>query len=127
MSSLRLPRWTALLLLPLLAGALLSMHGLGAGATDARPHAQSAEHAHVGPGEARAEHRDAGCDDCAVGHVMVACVAIVVTVAGVRLARRAVGTREPALAATAIEHLRAARKLLRPPEPAWVRLGVMRC
>lgn len=127
MSPLRLPRWTALLVLPLLAGALLLMHGLDAGATTTGPHGASAvasDHSHHG--ETPAEHHDAGCEDCAV-HVMAACVAIVATVVGLRLARRAAGTRLSTLVDRATGRIRAARQLLRPPEPAWVRLAVMRC
>lgn len=128
MSPLRLPRWTALLVLPLLAGALLLMHGLDAGATTTELHGASAAASdHSNQSGAPAEHHDAGCDGCAVGHVMAACVAIVATVVGLRLARRVAGTRVAALAATATGRIRAARQLLRPPDPAWIRLAVMRC
>jgi hypothetical protein len=128
MSPLRLPRWTALLILPLLVGALLLMHGLDAGATTTGLHGASANastHAH--DAEAPADHHGAGCDGCAVAHVMAACVAIVVTVVGLRLARRAVGLRLATAVDTAVGRIRAARQLLRPPDPAWVRLSVMRC
>lgn len=128
MSPLRLPRWTALLVLPLLAGALLLMHGLDAGASATGPAGASAvAPAHRHQGDTPPEHHDAGCDGCTVGHVMAACVAIVATVVGVRIARRAAGARLSTLVATAAAHLRAARLLLRPPNPAWVRLAVMRC
>ena len=128
MSPLRLPRWTALLVLPLLAGALLLMHGLGAGATTTGLHGPSAvasDHSHQSA--TPAEHDDAGCEGCAVGHVMAACVAIVATVVGLRFARRVIGARVSTLVDTTAGHVRAARRLLRPPEPAWVRLAVMRC
>ena len=128
MSSLRLPRWTALLVLPLLAGALLLMHGLDVGATTTGLHGPSAvasEHSHQG--ETPAEHHDAGCDGCAVGHLMAACVAIVATVVGLRLAQRATGTSVSTLVDAATGSLRAAGQLLRPPQPAWIRLAVMRC
>jgi hypothetical protein len=128
MSSLRLPRWTALLALPLLAGALLLMHGLDAGAnTVGHSGASTVEATHAHQGETPAEHHDAGCPGCAVGHVMAACVAIVATVIGLRLAQRSAGTHLSTLVATATGSLRAARQLLRPPDPAWVRLAVMRC
>jgi hypothetical protein len=128
MSPLRLPRWTALLVLPLLAGALLLMHGLDAGAsTSGLPAAAAAAPTHAHHGETPAEHHDAGCDGCEIGHVMAACVAIVATVVGLRLARRAMGPRVATRAAAAPGLVRAARELLRPPEPAWVRLAVMRC
>ena len=128
MSPLRLPRWTALLVLPLLAGALLLMHGLDAGATTDGLHGASATattHSHQG--EATAEHHDPGCDGCAVGHVMAACLAIVVTVVGLGLARRAVGVGVSTVVDSATGGIRAARQLVRPPDPAWVRLAVMRC
>lgn len=128
MSSLRLPRWTALLVLPLLAGALLLMHGLDAGpSTNGLPGASATAPAHAHHGEQPAEHHDAGCDGCGVGHVMAACVAIVATVVGLRFARRAMGARAATLVAAAMGRIGAARELLRPPEPAWVRLAVMRC
>ncbi|MGH9275071.1 MAG: hypothetical protein ACRDZU_10525 [Acidimicrobiales bacterium] len=128
MSPFRLPRWTALLVLPLLVGALLLMHGLDAGATTSGPHgavAVASDHSHQD--EAPAEHHDAGCDGCAIGHVMAACVAIVATVVGLRIAWRVAGPRLPTFVDTAIGSARAARQLLRPPDPVWVRLAVMRC
>jgi hypothetical protein len=128
MSPLRLPRWTALLLLPLLAGALLLMHGLDAGATTDWLHgAPVAAPTHSHQGDAPAEHHDAGCDGCAVGHVMATCMAIVATVVGLQLARRAVGVRKSMLVGSAADGVRSALQVLRPPEPAWVRLAVMRC
>ena len=126
MSPLRLPRWTALLILPLLAGALLLMHGLDAGATTNGLH-RAAAPTHAHHAETPAEHHDAGCEGCTVGHVMAACVAIVATVVGLRLARRATGTRLSTLVVSGLGRIRAARQLLRPPDPAWVRLAVMRC
>jgi hypothetical protein len=128
MSPLRLPRWTALLVLPLLAGALLLMHGLDAGASTAGLHGvAAAAPTHDHRAETPAEHRDAGCDGCTFGHVMAACVAIAATVVGLRLARRGTGTRLSTLVASSTGRIRAARQLLRPPDPAWVRLAVMRC
>jgi len=128
MSPLRLPRWTALLVLPLLAGALLLMHGLDAGANaSGLDGASAAAPAHSHHGEAPGEHHGVGCDGCAVGHAMVACMAIVATILGLRLARRSTGTPVSTFVDTAMGRMRAARELLRPPDPAWVRLAVMRC
>jgi hypothetical protein len=128
MSPLRLPRWTALLVLPLLAGALLLMHGLDAGATtDGLHEASAAAPTHSHQGTSPAEHHDPGCDDCAVGHVMAACVAIVATVVGLRVARRDAGGRVSTFVGSTTGRVGAARQLLRPPDPAWVRLAVMRC
>jgi hypothetical protein len=128
MSPLRSSRWTALLILPLLAGALLLMHGLdaGAGANPLREVPASAStHAHGG--ETSTEHHDAGCDGCAAGHVMAACVAIVATVVGLRLARRGMGIALVPLVDSAVGRVAAARARVRPPDPAWIRLAVMRC
>ena len=128
MSPLRLPRWTALLVLPLLAGALLLMHGLDAGATTPAVHGASAvSSGHAEQDEGPAEHHHAGCPGCVVGHVMAACVAVVATVVGLRLARRGIGTHLSTLVSSARGRIRAPRQLLRPPDPAWVRLAVMRC
>lgn len=127
-SSLRLPRWTALLFLPFLVGALVLMHGLDAGATTTGLHATSSvapTHAHHG--ETSAAHHDEGCEGCAVGHVMAACVAIVATVVGLRLARRATGAHPWAPIVAARGRIRASRQVRRPPDPAWLRLAVMRC
>jgi hypothetical protein len=127
MSPSRLRRWIALLALPLLAGALLLMHGLDVGANASGLHEASAaapEHSHEG--KTPAEHHDGACKGC-VDHVMAACVAIVATVVGVRLARRVAGTSVSTVAGSAAAGVRAARQLLRPPDPAWVRLAVMRC
>jgi hypothetical protein len=117
-----------MLVLPLLVGALLLMHGLDAGASTAGSQGVGAvAPAHSHQGEGVGEHHDAGCDGCAVGHVMAACVAIVATVAGLRVAQRVAGTRLSTLVDAATGRVRAARQLLRPPDPAWVRLAVMRC
>lgn len=125
MSPLRLPRWTALVVFPLLAGALLLMHGLDAGATTPGL-AGLADHSHHG--EAPTEHDDdSHCPACAFGHVMAACVAIVAAAVGIRLAPRARRAHASTIFGWATVRLRAAQQLLRPPEPAWVRLAVMRC
>jgi hypothetical protein len=128
MSPLHLPRWTTLLVLPLLAGALLLMHGLDAGATTNGLHGTpAAAPTHPHHGQPPADHHDAACPGCAVGHVMTACVAIIATVIGLRFSRRGTGTRLATLAFSAPGRIRAARQVLRPPDPAWVRLAVMRC
>jgi hypothetical protein len=128
MSSSRVPRWTALLVLPLLVGALLLMHGLDARASAGGLHeASAATPTHAHHRQVPAEHDDGHCTSCAVGHVMAACAAIVATVVGVRLARRGAGSLVPALVDGARGRLAAALELLRSSEPAWVRLAVMRC
>jgi hypothetical protein len=128
MSSSRVPRWTALLVLPLLVGALLLMHGLDARASaGGLPEASAATPAHAHHRAVPAEHDDEQCASCAVGHVTAACVAIVLAVIGLRLARRGAGFLVPALLDSVGVRLTAARELLRSAEPAWVRLAVMRC
>lgn len=128
--STRLPRWTWLLVLPMLVGALLLMHGLdtqvGAmhspevAATELvvpdHPHGDSvpAEHGH--------------CAECLAGHVMAACVAIVTAIGSIGLARRLL--RQASFVApvvAAADRVRGLVELPRPPDPAWVRLSVMRC
>ena len=134
----RLPRWTWLLVLPMLVGALLLMHGLDAGAGDHHsPAAATAApavdaHAHTEPGvhlDASASvPEDGHCLDCLAGHVMAACMAIITTIVGIGLARRRLGGGLITALAATLE--RAASGLVesqRPPESAWVRQSVMRC
>lgn len=128
MSPRRRLRWSPLLVLPLLVGALLVMHGLDARADgtpsegvrsiSAHPH----EVADPGTGSA-----DGHCAACAAGHVVAACVAIVASVAGLRAARPILGAARRLLVAAAAAVVRAGGGPLRPPPPAWVRLAVMRC
>jgi len=130
MRSLRLPRWTSLLVLLLSAGALLFMHGLDAGVSTSPLHgaavtAPASMHPHHG--DATAEHRRMGCARCTAGHVMAACVAVVVTVMGVRAARRVTAMRWSTLLVVAVGRALAVRAQARPPDPVWIRLAVMRC
>lgn len=130
MRPIRSPRWTGLLVLPLLVGAVLLMHGL-----DARVHIEPAlahpvAAAATGPsGEAgqATGHDDEHCPACAAGHVMVACVAILTAVAGLIRLRRVLGQVMATMRATTSASVRMVHRVLRPPEPAWVRLAVMRC
>lgn len=126
MRPIRPLRWTGLLVLPLLVGALLLMHGL-----EARVHSEPlpAAAAKAGHGEAAAadSHGDEHCPTCAAGHLMVACVGIITAVAGLVVLRRPLARADLALVATASTGRRAVHRVLRPPEPAWVRLSVMRC
>lgn len=128
MSPRRLPRWTTLLVLPLLVGAFLLMHGLDARVgTTGVAEAAAATPAQVEQEGQSQNHGPEHCGGCAVGHVMAACVAIVATVVGVRLARRRLGMLFTTLVDAVNDWARVTRVVLRPPEPAWVRLGVMRC
>lgn len=127
--SLRLPRWTALLALPLLIGALLIMHGLDAkasanSATTAHASVEATSHSHGHPAQATSSER--GCDHCTAGHLMAACTAVIVTVGAIRLRRSTtLGRLAVAPHRVAAGSLKILRDVVRPPEPAWVRLGVM--
>ena len=131
----RLTRWTWLLFLPLLVGALLLMHGLDAPrAGDSHPSATSAvagvveEHPARRVDVRRARDHGVHCADCLARHLMVACVAIITAIGGVGLVRRLVTRAHLAGSLVAvIDRARGLVELARPPDPAWVRLSVMRC
>ncbi len=126
----RLPRWTWLLVLPMLVGALLLMHGLDAQAGESHHSATAASasvvEVHLHAESAPSEHEH--CVDCLAGHVVAACVAIITAIGGIGLTRCLL-TRgilaSPAAAVT--DQVRGLLELARPPDPAWVRLSVMRC
>ena len=125
-------RCTWLLVLPLLVGALLLMHGLDAHASegDGGPAAAvsastAAVHPHEDPAPAGDDHH---CDGCLAGHVMAACVAVITTIAAIGLSRRLLSQGWLAApVAAAADHAHGLVELLRPPDPVWVRLAVMRC
>jgi len=128
--SLRLPRWIALVLLPVVVGALLLMHGLESSAAPPSSGARAVEaHSSVHQDHAStpSSDRDHGCGAC-TPHVMAACVAVVTSLVLLRSSRRLIGPRWIARAtrgrsrwATAIGDV------ARPPDPVWVRLAVMTC
>jgi hypothetical protein len=125
----RLPRWTWLVVLPMVVGALLLMHGLDAHASPAHPAGGSAgaavdEHPH---GQSAAGD-EGHCSDCVAGHVMAACVAIISAIGGIGLVRSRLTRRSPAATAAAVVvRVRGLAEQARPPDPPWVRLSVMRC
>lgn len=123
MSSPRRSTWVALLALPVLVGAVLLMHGLDAGT-----HTTAAASAAEASGH---DHDRAGCESCpGTHHVLAACVAVAATVATLRLARRTRCRFAVAGCSFAMQVCRAGSRLVevaRPPDPAWVRLSVMRC
>lgn len=126
----RLPRWTWLLVPPMLVGALLLMHGLDAHAGDSH-RSETAAAASVGVEHPHDESTPAGhghCADCLAGHVMASCVAIITAIGGLGLVRRPLsrGSLVAPVAAVA-GRVRGLVELARPPDPAWVRLSVMRC
>jgi hypothetical protein len=115
----RAPRWAALLAVPLLVGAVLVMHG----ATPDGGHAGASTHeSHAGPGH------DGECATCVISHLVVACVAVIATTTAVVASRRHLRARHRvAPAGPARRARRPWDVVLRPPDPAWVRLAVMRC
>ena len=126
----RLPRWTWSLVLLTLVGALLLMHGLDAQAGDSHAAgtfaSASVVEEHLHDESTPADHGH--CVDCLAGHVMAACVAIITAMGGVGLVRRIMTRGSLAAPATAVaDRVRGLVELARPPDPAWVRLSVMRC
>ena len=126
----RFPRWAWLLVLPMLVGALLLMHGLDAHGGDAHPAEPAAAASVVAehPRDASAPGEHGHCIDCLAGHVMAACVAIITAIGGIGLARRILARSRVAVpVAEVVGRMRGLVELARPPDPAWVRLSVMRC
>lgn len=117
-------RGIGLFALPLLVLALLFMHGLSA-----RPDAAGSSHGALSHehGAAPGHHDD--CPDC-LHHLVTTCVAVLSALAIWRLTRRLVG-RSPADRELTPDDGAAVwgtlRPLGRPPDPPWIRLGVMRC
>ena len=123
-----LPRWTSLLVLPMLVGALLLMHGLDAHARGSHPDGASVPAATVEQHAYDEPTDHAHCAECLAGHVLAACVAVIAAIGAIGLARRLVSRgRLAALAATVADRMRGPVTLARPPDPLWVRLSVMRC
>lgn len=130
--AVRLPRWAWFLVLPLLVGGLLFMHGLDAHSRVSHAPGDMAtpataiddEHFH----DESTPAGDGHCVECLAGHVAAVCVAIITTIAGVGMIRRLLaGGALVALAATVARCFRGPLGLDRPPDAAWVRLSVMRC
>lgn len=128
-----LPRWAAPALAALLVGAVLLMHGLDAGATPAPAGDRLAAPAPIAHSASTGDHGSgAGCESCSRPHHFVAaCVAVIAAVTVARAARHVTGRL-----AHGYGHGRlvVAGQLTRPradrvstPDPAWVRLSVMRC
>ena len=103
-------RWV-LLALPILVGGLLAMHGLagGLGAVGAAAIHEASEVAPDGTSDA---HHEGDCAHCQLGHMMLACVAV--------LAAAATFAKAP----TVQEHTAAVAR--RPVPPRWARLWTQR-
>ena len=126
---MRLPRWAAVLFLPLLVGALLLMHGLDAGGVESGGHGSlgvvSHEHSDE---ESSAEHHDhSSCPECIAGHVLASCVAVLAAVVVIRAARRFLAIAAAPVTVPVLAGWWDRFAVWRPPDPAWVRLSVMRC
>lgn len=120
-----------MLVLPLLVGALLLTHGLDAHANATHPVAAASAasvvsvHPH-GDGLMPVDHGHSG--DCLAGHLMAACGLVITAIGGVALVRRLlVRPAVPIPARAVAAGVRGLVELARPPDPAWVRLSVMRC
>lgn len=110
--------------LPLLVLALLFMHGLSARADSAGPAHSVPSH---DQGVPSGHHDD--CPDC-LHHLVATCVAVLSAFAAWRRVRRFAGRSLLGHKAARDDGRASAgplRPLGRPPDPAWIRLGVMRC
>jgi len=110
--------------LPLLVLALLFMHGLSARPDAAGSSQGATSHEH---GATPGHHDD--CPDC-LHHLVTTCVAVLTALAAWRLTRR-LADRSPLGvdpgAGDGAPVWRTLKPLGRPPDPAWIRFGVMRC
>jgi hypothetical protein len=106
------------------------MHGLDAhlGALHP-PEVAAAGHVDADhPHDGSTPTEDGHCADCAAGHMMAACVAIITAIGGFGLVRRFLTRGSLTAPATAmVSQVRALVELAHPPDPVWIRLSVMRC
>ena len=119
-----------MLVLPMLVGALLLMHGLDAHAGESRHSGTSASAGIVDehPRDESTPGDHGHCVDCLAGHVMAVCVAIITAIGGLGMVRRLLTRGNLAATAAAVaDRVRGLVEPARPPDPAWVRLSVMRC
>jgi hypothetical protein len=124
-------QWTrrtlGLVVLPLLLGGFLLMHGVDVSSDGGGHVAVAAAGAHPEPDHEEPHPHGGGCPDC-WGHALAACVAVLAGLVTLRIVRRwaAALRSRPALVA-AVRLVRERWELWHPPEPAWVHLSVMRC
>ena len=115
------------LALALLIGGLLLMHGLeasvagGHGSHGSEAAALHADDTHHAPSDAAAH-----CPDC-WSHALAACLAVLAGLVTLHVARRRLRAGTGVVLPLALARARERWELWRPPEPAWVRLAVMRC
>jgi hypothetical protein len=116
-----------LLVLPLLFGGFLLMHGVEASSSGGGHVAIAAVDSHTDEPASEEHRHGADCADC-WGHALAGCVAVVAGLVTLRRTRRWVATGGLALQVPAgLRLLRERWEQWHPPEPAWVRLAVMRC
>jgi hypothetical protein len=113
--------------LPVLFGGFLLMHGVEASSTGGGHVAVAVVEPHTEEPASEDHHHGADCADC-WGHALAACVAVIVGLVSLRLVRRWATTGSLAvLLPASVRLLRERWEQWHPPEPAWVRLAVMRC
>lgn len=115
----------------IVAGGLLLMHGLDSHGSQMRPEAVSELSTVDGHGDHGVDHHDddgSYCEGCMAGTVMAACVAVITAFASWSLIRRDLGARcSTSLLLIGLDRVQRAVDVFRPPDPAWIRLSVMRC
>lgn len=112
----------------IVVGGLLLMHGLDTHGSQMHPAPVDEVSPVDGHGGHGTNHHDGQCDGCMAGAVMATCVAVITAVVSLSLVRRVMGARSltPSMP-SGLARLRRAVDLFMPPDPAWIRLSVMRC
>jgi hypothetical protein len=115
------------LALAFLIGGVLLMHGLEASVAGGHG-THGGEVAALGAGDAHHAPADdaAHCPDC-WSHALAACLAVLAGLFTLQVARRRLRVGIAVVLPQALARARERWELWRPPEPAWVRLAVMRC
>jgi hypothetical protein len=105
------------------------MHGLEAAAGESGAHAVAGAVSHDHAEEdGTSGHDHSTCAECVAGHLLAACVAVLAAVLVLRVARRLVAVMAaPGALHPVVTEWRDRFTVWRPPDPAWVRLSVMRC
>lgn len=118
-------------LILMVAGGLLLMHGLDTHGSQMQRAATGEMSAVDGNGGHGLDHHDgegSHCEGCMAGAVMAACVAVITVFASWSLTRRVLGaSRSTPLLISGGDRVRRAVDVFRPPGPVWIRLSVMRC
>lgn len=114
----------------MVAGGLLLMHGLdthGSQMHTAAVGEMGALDGHGGHGVDHHDRDESHCEGCMAGAV-AACVAVMTAFVSWSLIRYGLAARRSTLSLLAVlDRFRRAVDVFRPPDPAWIRLSVMRC